>query len=94
MSYEWHPLKAAANLKDHRVSFEEAATVFDDPLAIVTPDFAHSMEEQRFICFGVSERDRLLTVAFTERGDITRIITAREMAPKERRRYEEGDPLA
>ncbi len=91
MKYKWHPLKAAANLKDHGVSFEEAATVFDDPLAIITPDFFHSIEEQRFICFGSSEQGRLLTVAFTERNDIIHIITAREMAPKERRFYEKGD---
>lgn len=91
MSYEWHPLKAASNLKDHGVSFEEAATVFDDSLAITTPDFAHSTEEQRFICFGSSDQGRLLAVAFTERGDIIRIITAREMTPKERRFYAEGD---
>jgi len=91
MSYEWHPLKAARNLKDHGVSFEEAATVFDDPLAIITPDFAHSIEEQRFICFGSSDQSRFLAVAFTERGDIIHIITAREMTPKERRFYAEGD---
>jgi uncharacterized protein len=91
MPFEWHPLKAKRNIEYHGITFEEASTVFDDPLAIITPDFAHSVEEQRFICFGNSEQGRLLTVAFTERGDIVRIITAREVTPKERRYDEQGD---
>jgi len=92
MIYEWHPLKAASNIKDHGVSFEEAQTVFDDPLGIIIPDFAHSVEEQRWICFGSSKQNRLLVVAFTERGDVIHIITAREMEPKERRFHATYDP--
>ncbi len=94
MAYEWHPLKAAANLKKHGISFEEAVTALEDPLAVVTPDFAHSIEEQRFICFGLSDQNRLLAVAFTEQDAIIRIITAREVTPKERKQYEEGDSTA
>ncbi|MGH9838043.1 MAG: BrnT family toxin [Blastocatellia bacterium] len=91
MKFDWHPLKAKRNIKDHGVSFEEASTVFDDPLSINTPDFAHSIEEQRFLCFGTSEQGVLLVVSFTERGETIRIITAREMEPKERKYYEQGD---
>lgn len=93
MAYEWHPLKAATNLQKHGISFEEAATALEDPLAVVTPDFAHSIREQRFLCFGLSDQNRLLTVAFTERGEITRIITAREATSKERKDYEKGDSI-
>lgn len=92
MPIEWHSKKAASNLKDHQVSFEEAATVFDDDFAEVLPDFDHSIEENRYVCFGASSSGRMLAVTFTERGDNVRIISAREMEPKERRDYETGNP--
>ena len=92
MNFDWHPLKAAANIKDRGVSFEEALTVFDDALAIITPDFAHSAEEPQFICFGTSRDGRLLAIAFTERLEVIRIITAREMEPSERKFYGTYDP--
>jgi len=91
MTYEWHRLKAESNLKDHGVSFEEARTVFDDPLADFAPDVLHSFDETRFAAMGTSEQGRLLVVVFTERGDTIHIITAREATPKERRHYESYD---
>jgi uncharacterized DUF497 family protein len=88
MRLQWHWRKAEDNIKWHGVSFEEAATVFGDPLAEIEPDFAHSIDEFRFLAFGTSEQGRLLVVVFTERGDTIRIISAREMTPRERRDYE------
>jgi len=92
MPFEWHAEKAKRNLEKHGVSFEEAETVFDDDFAEFQPDLRHSIEEGRFLCFGMSDAGRLLVVAFTERGDDIRIISAREMEPKERRSYEQGNP--
>jgi hypothetical protein len=91
MRVQWHWRKAEDNVKRHGVSFEEAATVFGDPLAEIEPDFAHSIDEDRFLAFGTSEQGRLLVVVFTERGDAIRIISAREMTPRERRDYELHD---
>lgn len=93
MEFEWDPNKAALNLERHDVSFSEAATVFDDPLSVAVLDPDHSFEEQRFIIVGSSHRGRLLIVAYTERGENIRIITARELTRKEREAYEEGDYL-
>lgn len=92
MPFEWHAAKAESNLKKHGVSFDEAATVFDDDFSEVLPDHDHSTEENRYVCFGASSEGRLLAVIFTERGDSTRILSAREMEPKERRDYEQGNP--
>jgi uncharacterized DUF497 family protein len=88
MRFQWHWRKAEDNIEWHGVSFEEAATVFGDPLAEIEPDFAHSIDEDRFLAFGTSVQGRLLVVVFTERGDTIRIISAREMTPRERRDYE------
>ena len=63
MAYEWHSVKAASNLKDHGVSFDEAATVFDDPFAEFLPDLRHSTDEDRYICLGTSSAGRLLAVS-------------------------------
>lgn len=90
MEFEWDSRKAAANYRKHNVPFQEAATVFGDPLAITFEDPDHSMAEKRYITFGLSQRKRLLVVSHTPRGDRTRIITARPMTRKERRIYEEG----
>lgn len=90
MQFEWDPAKAAENLAQHGVSFEEAATVFRDPLSATGLDPDHSVGEERFIIFGVSSEGRLLIVAHTERGDTIRIISARPAAPSERQIYEEG----
>ncbi len=85
--FEWNDEKARLNLDKHGVSFEEVRTVFDDPLYIGFPDPVHSYNEFRFIVIGQSAMDRLLMVAYTERRDQIRIISAREATPKERRKY-------
>jgi hypothetical protein len=90
MRFEWDPKKAAANLNKHGVSFQEAATVFGDPLAITFQDPDHSADEERQVTFGVSLRKRLIVVSHTQREDRTRIISARPMGRKERVIYEEG----
>jgi uncharacterized protein len=89
MGFEWHRAKAESNMKNHGVSFEEAATVFDNPLTEFLPDIAHSIEEDRYLAFGESDKGRLLAVVFTERGETIRIISAREITPRERRQYED-----
>lgn len=90
MEFEWDPEKAARNLVKHGVSFHEAATVFDDPLAITYSDPDHSEQEDRFLTFGSSVEGRLLVVSHTDRNDRTRIISARLATRKERKQYEEG----
>lgn len=94
MNFEWHLPKAKSNLEWHGVSFEEAATVFEDPLVDIQPDLKHSIEEERFAAVGTSSQGRLLVVVFTETTDTIHIITAREPTPKERRHYESYDPFA
>jgi uncharacterized DUF497 family protein len=89
MEFEWDRQKAAKNLRKHKVTFNEAATVFDDPLSVTVTDPDHSAEEDRFIIVGQSYRRCLLIVSFAERGDRIRIISARELTPAERRAYEE-----
>ena len=89
IQFEWDPNKALENLQKHRVAFEEAATVFGDLLSVTVPDPDHSQEEDRFITVGSSNHSRLLMIAHTERGDSIRIISARELTPRERRQYEE-----
>ena len=89
MEFEWDPKKAAKNLREHRVSFNEAATVFGDPLGTTAPDPDHSMAEDRYITVGMSNRRHLVMVAHTERGERIRIISARELTRTEREAYEE-----
>ena len=90
MEFEWDPDKAARNLAKHGVSFQEAATVFGDPLAMTYGDPDHSEDEDRFLTFGHSSAGRLLVVSHTDRDDRTRIISARTATRKERMQYEEG----
>jgi uncharacterized DUF497 family protein len=87
--FEWNPEKAAANLLKHDVSFEEAETVFSDPLSLTIPDPLHSGEENRFTITGFSDRQRQLVIAHTDRGDKIRIISARLATPSEKRKYEQ-----
>jgi uncharacterized DUF497 family protein len=89
LEFEWDAEKAEANLRKHRVSFEEASTVFGDPLALIFDDEAHSLDEFREIIIGHSDRNRLLLVSFTERSPKIRIISARRATKTERRDYEE-----
>jgi len=90
MIYEWDLEKARANLRKHYVSFEEAATVFLDPLAITYRDPDHSDEEEREMTIGHSNRQQLLFISHCQRGDWIRIISARKATRKERQQYEEG----
>lgn len=90
MKIEWDPKKAKANFSKHGVSFEEAASALRDPMAATAADPDHSLDEERYITFGVSGRDRLLVVAHTEEGETIRIISARTASKGEREFYEEG----
>ncbi len=87
--FEWDSAKADTNLRKHGVSFEEASTVWGDPLALILPDTDHSGSEQRYILLGLSSLQRLLVIAHTERRERVRIISARQATRKERRSYEE-----
>ena len=89
MRFEWNALKAARNLRKHGVSFDEASSVFFDPLSATGDDPDHSLEERRFVTFGVSSSGRLLVVTHTEQYDAIRIITARMATRTERKLYEE-----
>jgi uncharacterized DUF497 family protein len=88
--FEWDSAKAATNLRKHRVSFEEASTVFFDSLAATGDDPDHSEDEQRLITFGLSSDGQLLVVSHTEFEDTVRIISARKATRGEREIYEEG----
>ena len=92
MEFEWDPDKERLNLKKHQMGFDEAKTVFGDPLELTVQDPTHSFDENRFLSLGRSEMDRLVVVSYTERnGDRIRIISARPASRKERRQYEQGD---
>jgi uncharacterized DUF497 family protein len=88
-TFEWDPEKADANLQKHAVSFDEASTVFGDPLSLLMPDPDHSADEERYIVLGMSAHQNLLVVAFAERPPNTRLISARRAMRVERKRYEE-----
>jgi uncharacterized DUF497 family protein len=88
MRFEWDPQKAKLNLKKHGVSFDEAVTVFYDPLSATFDDPDHSDEEQRYITIGFSSQGRFLVVGHTERGEIVRIISARRATTYERKKHE------
>ena len=90
MEFEWDEEKAAANLSKHGVSFDEAKTVFDDPLYVDFFDPDHSYTEERYIIVGQSRRRRLLIVSYMEREDLIRLISAREVTRGEREAYEGG----
>lgn len=88
MQFEWDPRKAKRNLKKHGISFEEAVTVFYDPLSATFDDPDHSGEESRFITIGFSSHGRLIVVAHAERKEASRIISARLNTPRERKKHE------
>lgn len=90
MNFEWDNRKAIANVEKHGVAFEEAATVFGDPLAVTFNDPDHSQAEHRWITFGISGNGRLLIVAHTERRSNLRIISARKATRNERKIYEQS----
>ena len=90
MQFAWDPKKSASNWRDHKVTFEEASSVFGDSLAITFDDPDHSEGERRLLTFGLSEQGRLLVLSHTERRGIVRIISARRATRAERLVYEEG----
>ena len=90
MEFEWDENKAELNLKKHKISFHEAATIFGDSLALTFDDPDHSVGEYRLITFGLSRFNRLLVVSHTQREGKMRIISARPMTKQERKIYEEG----
>ena len=90
MKFDWDSRKARSNLKKHTLSFEEAATVFYDPLSATFDDPDHSDGESRYITIGYSSQNRLCVVVHTEREDTLRIISARQATTLERKRHEEG----
>ena len=90
MTFEWDPRKALSNRKKHRVEFEEASSVFLDPLAMTYPDPANRSDELREITIGCTIKGNLLFVLHCERGTRIRIISARQLTPREREQYEEG----
>ena len=89
MNFEWDKGKAEKNERKHGVSFYEAATIFSDPLAITYSDPDHSIDEQRYLTFGVSRFNRLIIVSHTDNKEGMRIISARLMTKQERKNYEE-----
>lgn len=89
LTFEWDEEKSQVNLLKHNVSFEEAKTVFGDPLSITIADNYHSTDENRFIDIGMSNQQRLLIMVYTERRSNIRIISCRKATVEERKVYEE-----
>jgi uncharacterized DUF497 family protein len=94
LQFEWSFLKAESNLQKHRVSFDEARTVFGDTFSRTIPDPDHSQDEQRFVTLGLSSQQRLLVVVHTDREDRIRLISARRAIRTERLIYEERHKAA
>ena len=92
MAFEWDPNKATGNILKHEVTFEEAATVFDDPLYITFLDEEHTVVEERYITIGMSNLGRVLLVAHADRDERIRIISARKATKHEQRFYAEHTP--
>ena len=90
MKFEWDAKKARRNFVKHKITFEEAMTVFRDPLSVTAVDPDHSVREMRFVTFGLSANGVLLQVSHTERGESIRIISARRATKSETQIYEEG----
>jgi uncharacterized DUF497 family protein len=91
VQFKWEPEKAASNLAKHGVSFEEASTVFGDPLATTVPDPDHSRDDEHLPTAGMSNKQRVVIVWHVEQDEEVRIIGAREVTPRERRIYESGE---
>jgi uncharacterized DUF497 family protein len=87
LDFEWDADRARRNVEKHRVSFEEAATVFDDPMFITFIDDEHSIDEERYITIGLSNLGRLLMLAHADRQDRIRIVSARGATKKEEQFY-------
>lgn len=92
LAFEWDKQKAKINQRKHNISFEEASTVFDDPLAVNFDDPDHSTGENRYLIIGLSDQSKFLFVSYTDRDHKIRLISARLVTPKERRYYERENP--
>ena len=90
LEFEWDHEKDSINQKKHNVSFEEAKTVFGDQFSITINDPKHSLNEQRYIDIGLSDKLRLLVVVYTERGNKIRLISSRKATSQERKIYEQS----
>ena len=90
MKFDWDNQKAANNIKKHKISFQEAASVLNDPLALTFDDPDHSIGEYRLLTFGTTRTGKLIIVSHTEINGLMRIISARLMEKHERKIYEEG----
>ena len=89
MKFEWNQDKAESNHRKHNVSFEEAVTVFDDPLSVTYPDPDHSFGESRYVMIGMSKLGKVLLVLHTDRNNSVRLISARMATRSERKFYEQ-----
>lgn len=90
LNFEWDDSKAKENFKKHGVGFDEATTIFSDPFSMTIPDPDHSIGEERHIELGTSDKNRVLVVAYAERGSSMRIINCRKATSRERKLYKEG----
>ena len=90
--FEWDEVKANANYKKHKISFDEGKTIFSDPFLFTFPDKGHSEDEERYINIGLSSDRRIIVLTHTERQGKIRIISCRKATARERRFYEEGSP--
>lgn len=91
LAFEWDEAKAVANLKKHRISFEEAKTVFTDPFSITVDDPKHTADERRFVDIGAAASGKVLVVSYTQRGEKIRLISCRKSTKSERKIYEERE---
>ena len=87
--FEWDEKKANSNLRNHRVSFIEAESVFYDPKSLTISDPDHSVDEDRFIDIGISNNNRVLVVVYTERKSKIRLISVRKASRSEQKMYEQ-----
>jgi uncharacterized DUF497 family protein len=87
-NFEWHEAKAKINLQKHGVSFDEAVSIFADPFSITIVDSEHSTNEERYIDIGMSDKNQLLVVVYTERNENIRLISCRKANSIERQCYE------
>jgi uncharacterized DUF497 family protein len=90
LRFEWNDKKARLNKRKHKLAFEEASTVFGDPLSLTIPDTVHSVGDDRFITIGTSDKNRLIVVVYTDNEDVIRIISARQASANEKKQYENG----
>lgn len=90
VQFEWDSKKAQSNKRKHGITFEEASTIFGDPLSVTIHDPAHSIGKDRFITIGRSIDDKLIVVVHIDRDDTVRIISARKATRNEKRKYERG----